>query len=150
VRGNPLNLIDRLGLAACPPNVKAFFQALGPTINQMSEDMDIDPNYLFALSAFESGWWGSHAQSLNNPFGLTHGGGNDIQFSSVSSAADFFEDNIGPSVVDAGSMDEFMQDLRSEGYNSANPNYDQNLENVYKSVQKFKKNCDCMDQSSKK
>jgi len=115
----------------------------------MSADMDVDPNYMFALSAYESGWYGPHAQSLNNPFGLTHGGGNDIQFSSIGSAAQYFEGRIGPSVADADSFDEFVQDIRGEGYNSKNPNYDSDLSNVYKSVKKFGANCDCTDQGKK-
>ena len=39
VRGNPLSFIDPLGLVACPPSVKAFFQTLGPTINQMAMNL---------------------------------------------------------------------------------------------------------------
>jgi RHS repeat-associated protein len=149
VAGNPIGLIDPLGLAACPAIVKAFFQALGPTINKMSEDMDIDPNYMYALSAYESGWYGPHAQSLNNPFGLTHGGGNDINFGSIGAAAQYFEGRVGPSVADADSFDQFVQDIRGEGYNSKNPNYDKNLKDVYKSVKKFESNCDCTDKAKK-
>ena len=143
VGGNPWSFIDRLGLAACPPNVKAFFQALGPTINQMATNLNVDPNFIFALSAYESGWYGSHAQSLNNPFGLTHAGGNDVAYDSIAQAAQYWENHVGPDVQDDQSMSQFIQDLRNEGYISVNGSYDRNLMRTYNSVKKYSKNCDC-------
>jgi RHS repeat-associated protein len=143
VEGNPLSYVDVLGLIPCPPNVKAFFQALSPTINQMASDMNLPPNYLFALSALESGWYGSHAQSLNNPFGLTKAGGNDLKFSSISQAGQFFENNIGPSIVDSNTWPNFVQNLKGEGYNSVNPKYVESLNATYNSVVKYSSNCNC-------
>ena len=143
VKSDPLSFVDYLGLAKCPPNIKAFFQTLGPAIKGMASNLHTESNFIFALSAYESGWYGAHAQSLNNPFGLTKGGGNDIKFESVSSAASYWESRIGPAVQGAKSMQSFISDLRSEGYNSVNSNYDKKLSATYETVKKYSSNCDC-------
>jgi len=78
VRNSPINLSDPLSLCPepgwCPSNIKNFFDTLTPYFKDMSDETGTDWTYFAALSAFESRWLRSHAQSLDNPFGLTNAG----------------------------------------------------------------------------
>jgi RHS repeat-associated protein len=79
----------------CPPNKQAFFNALGDIFKSMAKTANTDADFIAALSAYESGWLGPHAQDLNNPFGLTAAGGNDLSFSSYQGAADYWMNKAG-------------------------------------------------------
>jgi hypothetical protein len=109
----------------------------------MAKNLNIDPNFLFSLSAFESGWFNLHNQELNNPFGLTQAEGNNIKFSSISSAASYWENQYGQSVQGAKDMKSFIAAIRKDGYNSINPIYDKRLLATYKNMDQHYKDCTC-------
>ncbi len=79
VHNNSTTLRDWLGLcpAVCPDYIRNFFDTLMPVFRDMADETGTDARYFAALSAYESGWLGQHAQDLHNPFGLTNAGGNE-------------------------------------------------------------------------
>ena len=144
VGGRPVRYVDMFGLAACPPNVLNFFKTLDGPLSAAAKSMNMDVLSLEALSALESGWYGEHAQSLNNPFGLTQAGGNDLSFGSVNSAIEYFELHEGPKVGNSPDIDTLINNMRKPpAYNSVNPAYDKRLRQVYKAVSKYRKDCGC-------
>jgi RHS repeat-associated protein len=77
VRSAPTDMKDSFGLCptqACPDYIKNFFQTLMPVFRHMADQTGANPKYFAALSSYESGWLGNHAQGLHNPFGLTNAG----------------------------------------------------------------------------
>jgi hypothetical protein len=87
-----------------------------------------------AVSAYESGWLGQHAQDLHNLFGLTNAGGNNLSFSTYQASANYWTQHIGPSVQGTQTFDSFFGGLMGEGYNSKNPAYGDTLFNVLNTV----------------
>jgi len=106
------------------------------------------PRYFAALSAYESGWLGQHAQDLHNPFGLTNAGRNDLNFNSYGAAQDYWMykagrtgDGFADVVQGAGSISEFAQSLRDAGYNNKTGSWKQDVINQLKSIDKWLKIC---------
>lgn len=79
--------------------------AFTSTFGQMGRDLGIDPTFIMSSALQESGWglphvFGTNSSSggrpLNNLFGLTHAGGDNIAFSSVWASAQYWEADWGP------------------------------------------------------
>jgi hypothetical protein len=109
----------------CPKNISNFFQTLMPLFRDMADETGTDARYFAALSSYESGWLGQHAQDLHNPFGLTNAGGNDLNFSSYAQAEDYWTcsagrtgEGYGDVVQGPGSISEFANALHDAGYNN--------------------------------
>ena len=129
-------------LDACPPHVKRFFDVLNEPLNNLANRLNIDPESLKALSSYESGWYNAHNSALNNPFGLTHGGGKNQGFDSIDQGIKYFENTIGPKINSSENIDVFIKNLQAlPKYNSVNPHYEENLNKQYKSIKKFEKWC---------
>jgi RHS repeat-associated protein len=132
----------------CPGYISNFFQTLKPIFQDMSNETGVSPLYFAALSAYESGWLGSHAQSLHNPFGLTKAGGNDLSFSSYASAEDYWMYSAGRTgdgyagvIKGVGNISTFASDLQSAGYNNVNGTWAQGVINQLSSVKKWMAIC---------
>jgi hypothetical protein len=153
-RNDPTTLSDLLGLLAscptdCPDYTRNFFNTFKPVFEDMASQTGADPAFFAALSSYESGWLGQHAQDFNNPFGLTNAGGKDLSFSSYSQAEQYWLYSAGRNgggyadVVngDNGSISEFAQDLHDAGYNNKTGTWTQDVINQLKSVKKWMKIC---------
>jgi hypothetical protein len=104
------------------PN-KDFYESLAMPLNQLAKQLQLaDVDFLFALSSWESGWLNVENKALNNPFGMTAGGGDNLEFSSIQNACNYWACKFGPSVKGAKTLEAFIQGLKKSGYN-ANPHY---------------------------
>jgi hypothetical protein len=59
----------------CDPDKKRFFSESYPIIHKGASSMEINEDFLAALSAYESQWLDDHNKRINNLFGVTRGGG---------------------------------------------------------------------------
>jgi len=103
-------------------NRSRFFQQL-PGLTSVAQQLNVPANFIVGLSSYESGWFDNHNVALNNLWGLTQGGGNNISFSSVQAGNAYFVSRVGPYIQGAQTVPAFFAGLQKEGYNSANPNY---------------------------
>jgi hypothetical protein len=101
----------------------------------MGKDLNVDPTFIMALALQESGWGLSHVFEtnsssgglpLNNLFGLTYAGGDNIRYNTVADSAIAWEDNWGKYLQNhPTTIQEFVNDLTSDPnhmYN-ASPNW---------------------------
>jgi RHS repeat-associated protein len=146
--GGPSSMIVSATACMCPGYISNFFQTLKPIFQDMSNETGVNPLYFAALSAYESGWLGSHAQSLHNPFGLTNAGGLDLSFSSYASAEDYWmysagrtRDGYAGVVKGDDSISKFAQDLKNAGYNNVNGDWSKKVIDQLTSVKKWMKLC---------
>ena len=117
----------------CPDQISNFFKTMVPIAANLADKWNSSTNDILALSAYESGWLGQHAQSLHNPFGLTRAGGNDLNFRSYQAAADFWSNNDGAYIQGKKNIDDFADAIQPH-YNTKNPDWKSTLESVYQSV----------------
>ncbi|MBL8301129.1 MAG: glucosaminidase domain-containing protein [Rhodanobacteraceae bacterium] len=123
-----------------PRHVNDFFDDLYPTLKKLAEDVAVEEDCILALSSYESGWYNAHNRGLNNPFGLTKGGGNNLKFASPKAAADYWRETFGPQVRGAKSIDAFVRALLSPPrvYNTVNPQWGAKVKLQHNSVVKRK------------
>ncbi len=129
----------------CPAYISNFFQKMVPVFNGMSQETkNTNPAFFAALSSYESGWLGSHAQDLRNPFGLTNAGGLDLKFGSYTAAANFWlfkagRDRTGYArfVTGALTIAKFAAALQAAGYNNKTGSWAADVRNQFGSVQKW-------------
>jgi RHS repeat-associated protein len=159
---DPVNHSDPTGLRDCD-TYQALWDWLCQGINDLAKSLGIDPSFLFALAGKEAGWNDAnmhpndpnasiddvprHAAELNNPFGVTAGGGNDLSWSSLGDAMDYWGNTYGHFVKGDKSIDQFMNGLKEAKYNSRDPKYYKKLKNDYDQAKWFAENCDnsCRD-----
>lgn len=102
---------------------KAFFDVMHPHLNGLARDLGLaDARFLFAHSSLESGWLNTENLWLNNPFGLTMGGKDNLGFDSIGQAVDYWHCKYGSFVQGKSTMDLYMGGLRQVPYNT-NPEY---------------------------
>ncbi len=116
-----------------------FFSNLG-IYQGMASSLNTNADYIMAVSSWESGWLGTHAQELHNLFGLTNAGGPNLSFQSYQASADYWSRLVVPFVSNANTMAKFITGLKNEGYNS-NPGYYPNIVNQLKWVRKWEAKC---------
>jgi len=126
--------------SACAPDKKGFFNLL-PLFRDMATQLNIDVRFLLALSAKESGWNGEHAQELHNLFGVTHGGGNNFNYSSYDEAARDWIRRYSSYVASATTIDDFVAGLKKAGYNSLDKKYYDKIKKMVESVDKYASLC---------
>jgi hypothetical protein len=80
----------------------------------LADELGIPVGYLLALSAYESGYLDDHNAALNNPFGLTEAGGNNIKFKSIDDAIAYWKSQYGDQVRGVKSLEEFAERLRGK------------------------------------
>jgi flagellum-specific peptidoglycan hydrolase FlgJ len=101
---------------------RQFFDTLYPPVHALAQRLGIDETWLLGLSAYESGWLGPHNRDLNDPFGVTHGGGPNAAYASITDAVASWEKKYGPIVRGATSREDFAQRLLDAKYNTRNKN----------------------------
>jgi RHS repeat-associated protein len=106
----PLNKIDTIGLCAKKPEdpkckTPIMQPAITNIIGQMGRDLGINPLFIMSSALQESGWqmvhvYGtnshSNGQPLNNLFGTTYAGGDNIAYPSLAASAQAWEQSWGP------------------------------------------------------
>ncbi len=126
------------------PQQDAFFTALDSPLTQLAGQLGAPSSYLLGLSAFENGYLDPHNTALNNPFGLTQAGGNNISFTSLSSAISYFNSLYGNQIAGATSPQDFAQRLEGvlngapvpgwHTYNTVNANWENSLVSIINSI----------------
>jgi len=97
---------------------QAYFDNLYTHINQQARDLSLpDARFLYALSSHESGWMNDENTWLNNPFGLTMGGADNLGFDSVAQSVQYWSCKYGGYVGGKTTMDQFVAGLRAARYN---------------------------------
>lgn len=129
-----------------PSNVDSFFERMHEPLSAMAGRLSIPPHYVLGLSSYESGWLDTHNTGLNNPFGLTRAGGNNLRFESTEAAIRYWEDTFGPQIRGATSPEDFADRLlglrngrRMPGwrvYNTANTQWRGNILASIRTVQR--------------
>src|SRR5665213_977156 len=105
--------------AVAPTDKDPFFDTLYPLVH-LAQKLGIDETWPLGLAAYESGWLGPHARDINDPFGVTHGGGPDVRYDSLEAAIDAWKRRYGHMVQGATSAADFVRRLLLVGrYNSA-------------------------------
>jgi RHS repeat-associated protein len=148
---DPVNNIDPTGLRQGCEWYKPLADWLCEQIKELADNLEIDPNFLLALAAHESQWNDhangnpgdvpQHAKDLNNPFGVTHGGGNNLKYSSLDDAFDFWFETYGAQVQGAKKFKDFADGLKRARYNTVNKDYYKQLEALYKRAKWFSEHC---------
>jgi hypothetical protein len=100
-----------------------FFDILYPQAYALAQRLGIDETWLLGLAAYESGWLDPHNRDLNDPFGVTHGGGPNVGYASIAEAVAYWEKKYGPVVRGAGSPQDFSQRLWEAKYNMRNSDW---------------------------
>ena len=98
-----------------------FFANL-PIYNSMGTTLNSSPDFIMSVSSVETGWLGSHAQEIQNLFGLTNKGGNDLIFKGrggYQASADYWTKHVGSYVRNAKTMPDFLTGLKKDGYNAS-------------------------------
>lgn len=123
-----------------PRHVNDFFEDLYPTLKKLAEELAINEDFILALSSYESGWYNAHNRGLNNPFGMTQGGGNNLKFASAKAAADSWYRTFGGQVRGVKTIDAFVSGLLSPPrvYNTVNKQWGTKVKEQYNSVVKRK------------
>jgi len=114
-----------------------FFENI-PIFEKMGQELNIDPDFLMALSSHESGWITDENAGLHNLFGLTRAGGMNLKFSSYQECADYWVAHYKSYVQGAATMNAFIKGLRKIPYNTEDPNYDHELELQYRTILHWK------------
>lgn len=103
----------------------AYFEKLASPLNSIARELKLnDATYIFALSSHESGWLNEENTWLNNPFGLTKAGGDNLGFLTLAQSFDYWKCKYGNYVAGATSMDAFMAGLKAAKYNTAAAYFD--------------------------
>jgi hypothetical protein len=121
---------------ALPADKDPFFDTLYAPVHDVAARLGIDETWLLGLGAHESFWLDSHNRELNNPFGVTHAGGRNVQYNSIQDAVTAWERRYGPVVRGAASAEDFVQRLFSASYNTEDPKWSQKVLAVIGSVQR--------------
>ena len=127
----------------CTPKFQNFFSNLS-TFNNLASRLNTKSLFLMAQSSLETGWLGPHAQALHNLFGTTHAGGNDLSYSSYQASANAYYSSYSPYVSNTQTMGQFTNGLQSippNGYNVADPQYYQKLNDQQQSVLQHASDC---------
>jgi hypothetical protein len=96
------------------PQHKRFFDQLHKPLSDLATRLGVPESYIIGLPAYESGYLDDHNQALNNPFGLTHGGGNNLNFPTVDDAVKNWEKLYGQQVKGATSPEDFVGRLQGK------------------------------------
>jgi hypothetical protein len=120
---------------------RAVFFSHISELRNVAQALNVPENYIVGLSSYESGWLDAHNVGLNNLWGLTQAGGNNIHFSSFAAGNAYFVSQVGPYIRNANTLAAFDQGLMNEAYNSVNPNYWSALNGRINSIPKWEGRC---------
>jgi hypothetical protein len=98
-----------------------FFDTVYSPFPDLAQRLGIDETWLLGLAAHESGYLDLHDREINDPFGVTHGGGANVHYDSMADAVAYWERRYGPTVQGATSAKDFVSRLFSTRYNTTDP-----------------------------
>ena len=151
---SPVRLRDPFGL--CPKDIcksPAFEPQYLKIYSDMGKHLKVDPHFIMAVSIQESGYnlihvyetnKSSHGKPLNNLFGSTYGGGDNIAYPSVGDSAVAWEKNWGPQLDDHPStIEDFTWDLTKNPHHMYNENkeWPGAVEDLYRDMMRHLKEC---------
>jgi hypothetical protein len=132
-----------------PANISRFFDRLDAPLTRLANDLGLPERYLSGLSAYESKYYNDHNSTLNNPFGLTKAGGDNIRFRSVDEAMLYWKTQYGDQVRGATSAQDFAQRLEGmlngatvagwHRYNSVNSKWENEVTATINSIENRRK-----------
>jgi hypothetical protein len=154
----PMEKVDPSGLCAKKPEdpkckTPIMQPAITNIIGQMGRDLGINPLFIMSSALQESGWqmvhvYGtnshSNGQPLNNLFGTTYAGGDNIAYPSLGASAQAWEQSWGPYLTnDPQTIQGYAADLTGTPHHqyNANPNYPQQLADRYAQLLQAVINC---------
>ncbi len=100
-----------------------FFDTLYAPAHGLAQRLGIDETWILGLAAYESGWLNQHDRDLNDPFGVTHGGGRNVAYDSIAEAVAYWEKRYAHVVRGAKTSTEFVQRLWEADYNTVNKDW---------------------------
>jgi hypothetical protein len=112
----------------------AFFDTVYDNFHALAERLAIDETWLLGLAAHESGYLNPHNRDLNDPFGVTHGGGPNVAYGSMDAAIAYWERRFGPVVQGATSAGDFVRRLYADHYNRRDPLWAAHVMDVIHSI----------------
>ena len=126
----------------CPGYIRNFFNVVIPFATTIATKWSTSVNDVLAVSAFESGWLGQHAQDLHNLFGLTNKGGANRNFpGGYQDSANYFSAHYGTYIQGKTDINAFAAALQPH-YNTHAAYWIGTLINTYTSVLKWRIICD--------
>jgi RHS repeat-associated protein len=145
----PVDFIDPGGLKRRCDWFEPLVKWLDQAVQDLAAQLNVNADYLLALAAGESGWNDAdngnpgnppqHAVDLNNPFGMTHGGGRNIEYESLGQATQAWGEAYGEKVSGAKSFEDFLDALK--GYNTVNADWRDLMRQRYDQLQWYRENC---------
>jgi hypothetical protein len=117
-----------------PGDPDRFFDTIYPSIHSLATRLGTDETWLLGLAAHESWYLNAHNRAINNPFGVTHGGGSNVHYSSINAALAYWEQRYGSAVRGATSAQDFVSQLYRENYNTLDPDWQQKVLGVIRSI----------------
>jgi len=119
-----------------PADKDLFFDTLYAPVRAAAGRLGLDETWMLGLAAHESGWLKPHNREINNPFGVTHGGGNDVHYDSIDEAVAAWERRYGSIVQGATSAEDFVARLQTVPYNRSDPLWSNGVLGGIRSVQR--------------
>src|ERR1051326_816801 len=118
---------------------EAFLTQLEPEAERIAKQYNFNKDHLLGLAAHESGWLKDpNAIANNDPLGINLPGTKTLRrFNSIPEAFDYWGRLWGRSVSGATTPNDFIARMQSRSvgkYNSADPNYNSNLEGTVNSA----------------
>lgn len=115
-------------------NPDEFFDTVYSPFHELAQRLDIDETWLLGLAAHESGYLDPHDREINDPFGVTHGGGPNVHYDLIADAVGYWERRYGPTVQGATSAKDFVSRLFSARYNTTDPMWRTNVLGTIRSI----------------
>lgn len=120
-----------------PADKDPFFDTLYRPVHATARRLGIDETWLLGLAAHEGGWLEDpHNREINNPFGVTHGGGRDVHYASMDEAVEAWERRYGSVVRGATGAADFVRRLFLAGYNKRDPQWSDKVIGAINSVER--------------
>jgi hypothetical protein len=139
----------------CPPNVQRFLTDLNiqNTLQTVAKALNTNVLFIAAHASLESGWLDAHNTPLNNLFGLTKAGGNNLSFASLQDSGTTYVNAPAVNginstkVYGATTIDDFINQLQCAcpyRYNTTHMDtYPDRLRKQYNFYLKMLKACGC-------
>jgi hypothetical protein len=126
------------------PNFKRFFDTLENPLRDLAKELGVPEDYLLGHAAHESSYLNDHNFPLNNPFGYTAAGKNNLSFGSIAEAIAAYRDRYGKQIKGATSDKDFAERIQGKlngkpvpgwyEYNSKDKDYEQHVLGLIHSI----------------
>lgn len=132
----------------CRPRFQKFFNLMIPLADQIASLWNTKANFILAVSAQESGYdpvysGPTHPTPIYDPYGVTHGGGPDVNYSSkpnpLQAATDYWSGRYGQGVQGSQDIGTFAAKLRPlYGQNAV---WETKINKIYPDVVRHREDC---------